>query len=75
MKKAEISVIYTYLNKYRKTAMTARYNEKTRVQIPTVAHLGRLGYQYLSLKTAQWDVAITFLVRFLSRRLQKLTQN
>lgn len=32
-----------------------RFNEDTRVKIPTLLHLTRLGYTYLSLKTAQWD--------------------
>ncbi|WP_020395220.1 type I restriction endonuclease subunit R [Thiolinea disciformis] len=32
-----------------------RFNEDTRVKIPTLLHLMRLGYTYLSLKTAQWD--------------------
>ena len=32
-----------------------RFNEDTRVKIPTLLHLMRLGYTYLSLKTVQWD--------------------
>lgn len=32
-----------------------RFNEDTRVKIPTILHLARLGYTYLSLKDAQWD--------------------
>lgn len=32
-----------------------RFNEDTRVKIPTLLHLTRLAYTYLSLKTAQWD--------------------
>lgn len=32
------------------------FNEDTRVKIPTIMHLVRLGYQYLSLKTQQWDI-------------------
>lgn len=32
-----------------------RFNEDTRVKIPTILHLTRLGYTYLSLKEAQWD--------------------
>ena len=34
--------------------MTA-FNEDSRVKIPALLHLARLGYGYLSLKTAQWD--------------------
>ena len=31
------------------------FNENTRVKIPAILHLCRLGYKYLSLKTSQWD--------------------
>ena len=32
----------------------AKHNEDTRVKIPTILHLTRLGYKYLSLKGASW---------------------
>lgn len=31
------------------------HNEDSRVKIPTILHLTRLGYTYLSVKNAQWD--------------------
>ena len=31
------------------------FNEDSRVKIPALLHLTRLGYQYLSLKNARWD--------------------
>lgn len=31
------------------------FNEDTRVKIPSLLHLTRLGYTYLSLKNAEWD--------------------
>ena len=31
------------------------FNENTRVKIPALIHLTRLGYQYLSLSHAKWD--------------------
>ena len=33
-----------------------KFNEDTRVKIPTILHLMRLGYQYLSLKGQNWDL-------------------
>lgn len=33
-----------------------KFNEDSRVKIPTILHLIRLGYQYLSLKDQHWDV-------------------
>lgn len=32
------------------------YNEDTRVKIPAILHLCRLGYEYISLKNAKWDL-------------------
>jgi type I restriction enzyme, R subunit len=32
------------------------YNEDTRVKIPAILHLCRLGYKYLSLKQSKWDI-------------------
>ncbi|MDP2395340.1 MAG: hypothetical protein Q8M44_00030 [bacterium] len=32
------------------------HNEDTRVKIPTILHLTRLGYKYLSLKDIKWDI-------------------
>jgi type I restriction enzyme R subunit len=31
------------------------FNENTRVKIPAILHLKRLGYQYISLSKAKWD--------------------
>jgi len=31
------------------------FNEDTRVKIPAILHLGRLGYKYISLKDSLWD--------------------
>lgn len=35
---------------------TNKFNEDSRVKIPTILHLMRLGYQYLSLKEQSWDL-------------------
>ncbi len=32
------------------------FNENTRVKIPAILHLCRLGFQYLSLANAKWDI-------------------
>ncbi len=32
-----------------------KHNEDSRVKIPTILHLTRLGYEYLSLKDANWE--------------------
>lgn len=33
-----------------------KFNEDSRVKIPTILHLCRLGYTYLSLSQAKWDI-------------------
>jgi type I restriction enzyme R subunit len=33
-----------------------KFNEDTRVKIPSILHLCRLGYEYLSLKDTKWDL-------------------
>jgi type I restriction enzyme R subunit len=32
------------------------FNENTRVKIPAILHMTRLGYEYVSLKNAVWDI-------------------
>lgn len=34
-----------------------KFNEDSRVKIPTIIHLTRLGYDYISLKNHSWDVS------------------
>lgn len=36
--------------------MSPKFNEDSRVKIPSILHLCRLGYEYLSLKKAVWDI-------------------
>jgi type I restriction enzyme R subunit len=38
------------------------FNENTRVKIPAILHLWRLGYDYLSLKKANWDVTTNIFI-------------
>ena len=33
-----------------------KFNEDSRVKIPSILHLTRLGFDYLPLKNATWDV-------------------
>ena len=35
---------------------TNKFNEDSRVKIPAILHLMRLGYQYLSLKGQCWEL-------------------
>ena len=40
----------------RGTCKTMKFNEDSRVKIPAILHLTRLGYTYLSLKQLNYDV-------------------
>ncbi len=33
-----------------------QFNEDSRVKIPTILHLTRLGYEYLSLNDVKWNL-------------------
>jgi type I restriction enzyme, R subunit len=48
------SVLVSRLNFLIKDYM--KFTEDTRVKIPVILHLVRLGYQYLSLKEQRWDL-------------------
>ena len=51
------------------------FNEDTRVKIPTILHLVRLGYQYLSLKTQQWDIKTNIFPELFLQAIAKINPN
>lgn len=48
------------------------FNENTRVKIPALIHLERLGYKYLSLKTSTWDPDTNIFTGILDQSLKRL---
>ena len=48
------------------------FNEDTRVKIPTIMHLVRLGYQYLSLKTPQRDIDTNIFPELFLQAIEKI---
>jgi type I restriction enzyme R subunit len=48
------------------------FNENTRVKIPALIHLERLGYTYLSLKTSTWDQDTNIFTSILDQSLRRL---
>lgn len=48
------------------------FNENTRVKIPALIHLERLGYKYLSLKTSNWDSDTNIFTEILDKNLSRL---
>lgn len=48
------------------------FNENTRVKIPAILHLCRLGYQYLSLKSALWDESTNIFTDIFNESVRRL---
>ncbi|WP_395005353.1 type I restriction endonuclease subunit R [Undibacterium sp.] len=49
-----------------------KFNEDTRVKIPTILHLVRLGYRYLSLKDQTWDLDTNIFPELFSQAIAKI---
>lgn len=49
-----------------------KFNEDTRVKIPTILHLMRLGYQYLSLKGQSWDLDTNIFPELFHKAILKI---
>jgi len=48
------------------------FNENTRVKIPAILHLCRLGYKYISLKQAKWDIETNIFVDIFNESIKKI---
>lgn len=48
------------------------FNENTRVKIPAILHLCRLGYKYISLKDAKWDIETNIFVDIFNESIKKI---
>ncbi len=49
-----------------------KFNEDSRVKIPSIIHLTRLGYNYLSLKNAVWDETTNIFTDIFIDSIQKI---
>ena len=49
-----------------------KFNEDSRVKIPAIIHLTRLGYQYISLKTNKWDENTNIFTEIFEESIQKI---
>jgi len=49
-----------------------KFTEDTRVKIPTILHLIRLGYEYLSLKNQQWDIETNIFPEIFRKAIAKI---
>ena len=55
--------------------MSKNFNEDSRVKLPALIHLGKLGYRYLSLKNLEYDIDSNIVTPILRERLTKFNPN
>ncbi len=48
------------------------FNENTRVKIPAILHLCRLGYTYISLSDAKWDIQTNIFTDIFAESLKRI---
>ncbi|RXJ82142.1 type I restriction endonuclease subunit R [Arcobacter sp. F2176] len=51
-----------------------KYNEDTRVKIPSILHLTRLGYKYLSLKNSEWDINTNIFTDIFKSSIERINK-
>jgi len=51
------------------------FNENTRVKIPAILHLCRLGYQYVSLSKAKWDINTNIFTDIFAESLVRINKD
>lgn len=52
-----------------------KFNEDTRVKIPSILHLTRLGYEYVSLKNSNWDEETNIFTDIFISSIKKINHN
>ena len=48
------------------------FNENTRVKIPAILHLTRIGYEYVSLKNAAWDESTNIFTEIFNKSINRI---
>jgi type I restriction enzyme, R subunit len=49
-----------------------QFNENSRVKIPVIIHLARLGYKYISLKNHTWDIETNIFTDIFNESIKRL---
>jgi type I restriction enzyme R subunit len=52
-----------------------KFNEDSRVKIPSILHLMQLGCMYLSLKDTNWDTSTNIFTDIFYTQLKKINTN
>lgn len=48
------------------------FNENTRVKIPAILHLSRLGFEYLSLSKTAWDLETNIFTDIFTKSITRI---
>ena len=51
-----------------------KFNEDSRVKIPTILHLIQLGYDYLALKDAEWNIDTNIFTNVFLKSITKINE-
>lgn len=71
-----INAVRRYAVSTRKTVTSMHpHNEDSRVKIPALLHLRRLGYQYLSLRGVVWDKPNNIFPELFATAIQQRNEN
>ena len=49
-----------------------KFNEDTRVKIPTILHLTKLGYDYISIKDKRWDEKTNIFTDIFFKKIKEI---
>ena len=52
-----------------------KFNEDSRVKIPTILHLIKLGYEYISLKSNKWDPKTNIFINIFEKKIKEINPN
>jgi hypothetical protein len=70
-KTRSIDAVFLFIKPVRGEAPMV-FNENSRVKIPAILHLCRLGYSYVSLKDAAWDGSTNIFPKIFSESLMRI---
>lgn len=60
---------------YSDNPYSMSFNENTRVKIPAILHLCRLGYKYVSLSEEKWDESTNIFTDIFAESIARINQN
>ena len=72
MARIEDIIVISRRQKQQERGNHVAFNENTRVKIPAILHLTRLGYEYVSLKKGVWDSDTNFFTNIFAESVTRI---